>query len=46
MVYQDKKNQPLTRLTKETFSEKILKNYKQILDNEKTFYEIYDVETI
>ena len=46
MVYQDKKNQPLTRLVKETFSEKILKNYNQILNNEKTFYEIYDVETI
>jgi hypothetical protein len=45
-VLEDKKRQPLTKLSKLVFSDKILKAYKEILEDEITFYRIYDVETI
>jgi hypothetical protein len=45
-VLEDKKRQPLTKLSKLVFSDKILKIYRDILEDEITFYKIYDVETI
>ncbi len=46
MVLEGKKKAPLMKLTKEILDENLLKNYLKILDNDKLFFEIYDIETI
>ena len=46
MVLESKKKAPLLKITKEVLDEKLLKAYKNIIDNDKLFFEIYDIETI
>ncbi len=46
MVLESKKKAPLMKLTKEVLSEDLLKDYLAILDNDKLFFQIYDIETI
>jgi len=46
MVLELKRKAPLMKLTKEVINEELLNDYKKILENDKLFYNIYDVETI
>ncbi len=46
MVLESKKKAPLMKLTKEVLDESLLENYLKILDQDKLFFDIYDVETI
>jgi len=46
MVLESKKKAPLMRLTKEILDEKLLEDYLKILDNDRLFFNIYDIETI
>jgi len=46
MVLEGKKKAPLMRLTKEVLDEDLLDDYLKILESDKLFFEIYDVETI
>jgi len=46
MVLEWKKKAPLMKLTKEVLDENLLNDYLQILENDKLFFEIYDIETI
>ncbi len=46
MVLESKKKAPLMKLTKEILDEDLLNNYLKILDNDKLFFQIYDIETI
>ena len=46
MVLEWKKKAPLMKLTKEVLEESLLDSYLKILNQDKLFFEIYDVETI
>jgi len=46
MVLKSKKKAPLMKLTKEILDEKLLEDYLKILENDKLYFDIYDVETI
>jgi len=46
MVLESKKKAPLMKLTKEILDEKLLEDYLKILDNDRLFFDIYDIETI
>ncbi len=46
MVLSSQKKAPLMRLTKEILDENLLKNYLEILKNDKLYFDIYDIETI
>jgi len=46
MVLESKKKAPLMRLTKEVLGKELLEDYIKILDEDRLFFEIYDIETI
>ncbi len=46
MVLESKKKSPLMRLTKEILDETLLEDYLKILDDDRLFFDIYDIETI
>ncbi|MDQ7008682.1 MAG: invasion protein CiaB [Candidatus Gracilibacteria bacterium] len=46
MVLESKKKAPLMKLTKEILDENLLENYLKILEDDKLYFDIYDVETI
>jgi len=46
MVLESKKKAPLMKLTKEVLEENLLNDYLKILDQDKLYFEIYDIETI
>jgi len=46
MVLESKKKAPLMRLTKEVLGKELLEDYFKILDDDRLFFEIYDIETI
>jgi len=45
-VLEEKRKTPKTKHTQLTIDEELYEDYKNILENEKLFYTIYDVETI
>jgi len=46
MVLESKKKAPLMKLTKEVLDKNLIENYLKILEQDKLFFDIYDVETI
>ena len=46
MVLEWKKKAPLMKLTKEVLDKNLLNDYLKILENDKLFFDIYDIETI
>ncbi len=46
MVLESKKKAPIMKLTKQTIDSKLLKDYLEVLKNDKLYFDIYDIETI
>lgn len=46
IVLENQKKTPLLKITQEILDENLIKKYYKLLDNPKTYYDIYDIETI